>query len=542
MARPGFPTLSKLGFEMPKASGVAQLDNNYEAATWGRRLGNWGRSNAGPNAAMYFASYTLRARAREIVRNHPYGSSATDAYVSNMIGTGIAPKWRISDPDLKAEIQELWSDWIDEADSYGNTDFYGLLAMIARAEFQDGEVLVRFRDRRIEDGLAVPLQLQVLEADYLDYSRTGLLDNGNVMRMGVEFNPIGKRVAYWLLKQHPGDATPFTGSSAIGWSRVPAEDVMHVYRSLRPGQIRGISHFAPIILKLHEIDQISDATLVRVKTANLFAGFIKTGQSEQSDLTSIGTDEGTDSKDQQVIGLEPGLMGYLGDGEEVQFSTPPDVGSGMESFLQSEIRAVAAGWGVTYEQLTGDLRGVNYSSIRAGLLEFRRRIEMLQFSMIVFQVCRPVVRRFITNAFVSGAINLPDFIKYPRKYMRVDWRTPKWDWVDPLKDMLAEKMAVRSGFKARQDVVGEQGYDVEDVDRKQAEDRDRANGLHLFYDTDPAQVNILGKAQPAATASDTTDAGIDGGSDDTSANDNNGPAQTTSAQIERAVILQAVNK
>lgn len=490
-----YPTLSKLGFQAP---GLRATSVNYEGATTGRRLGTWGRSMAGPNVAVNSGATTLKSRGREFVRNHPYGESGSSTYVANMVGTGIVPKWTLNEADLKDELQQLWSDWTDDADADQNTDFYGQQALVAGSEFTDGEVLVRFRDRRIEDGLAVPLQLQVIEADHLDSTRTGMLANGNIVRSGIEFNGIGQRIAYWLYRQHPGDATPMSGANGMGVVRVPAEDVLHIFTAKRPGQIRGVSHFSPVILKLHEIDQITDAALVRLKVANLFGMFIRTGQGETSDLTSVGTDEGIDDKDQPMLGLEPGIAAYLSDGEEVQFSNPPDAGAGTNEFLAAEARNVAVGLGITYEQLTGDLRNVNYSSIRAGLLEFRRRIEMRQWSMMVFQFCRPVARRWIRTAVASGAISIPDFARNQRQYMRIDWRMPKWAWVDPLKDQLAEKMAIRSGLKARQDSVSEQGYDVEEVDRKQAADRDRAQKLGLVYDTDPGQTAGSGAAQASA--------------------------------------------
>jgi capsid protein len=39
------------------------------------------------------------------------------------------------------------------------------------------------------------------------------------------------------------------------------------------------------------------------------------------------------------------------------------------------LRAVAQGFGLTYDLLTGDLRQANYSSLRAGRLAFKRRLE-----------------------------------------------------------------------------------------------------------------------------------------------------------------------
>ncbi|MGH8646041.1 MAG: phage portal protein, partial [Gammaproteobacteria bacterium] len=166
-------------------------------------------------------------------------------------------------------------------------------------------------------------------------------------------------------------------------------------------------------------------------------------------------------------------------GEDVKFSTPADVGATYETFMRVQLRSIAAGMGITYEQLTGDLTGVNYSSIRAGLLEFRRRCEQFQHQVIVFQMCRPIWRRWIRDAILSGAL--------PKAAGDSDakWIPPGFAWVDPLKDIKAQIMAVRAGFKSRAEVVSEQGYDAEAIDREIAADNARADQLGLEYDSDP---------------------------------------------------------
>ncbi len=165
--------------------------------------------------------------------------------------------------------------------------------------------------------------------------------------------------------------------------------------------------------------------------------------------------------------------------------------------MKQQLREIASGIGVTYEQLTGDLSDVNYSSIRAGLLEFRRRCEMLQQQTIVFQFCRPVLNRWLDSVWLSGALDLPDYLRDRRAYRRVEWRPQGWRWVDPLKDILAEQLSVRSGFKSRSSVIAEQGYDREVVDRQIAEDNASADAFGLIFDSDPRKTAKSGAAQRA---------------------------------------------
>ncbi len=184
-----------------------------------------------------------------------------------------------------------------------------------------------------------------------------LKDYEQVLRNGIEFNRLGQREAYYLFREHPGEGS--FGESV----RVPANDVLHIYKPLRPGQIRGIPWLSTVLLKLYELDQYDDAELVRKKTAAMFAGFITRLDPEANILGEAQANE----HGVALSGLEPGTMQLLDPGEDIKFSEPSDVGGSYEAFMKQQLRAIAVGTGITYEQLTGDLTGVNYSSIRAGV-------------------------------------------------------------------------------------------------------------------------------------------------------------------------------
>ncbi|MBC7164967.1 MAG: phage portal protein [Roseovarius sp.] len=101
----------------------------------------------------------------------------------------------------------LWLAWTDEADADGLTDFYTLQAMVAREMFVAAECFVRMRARRAEDGLLVPLQVQLLQSEMLPFEKTGTAPNGNRIRCGIEFDLTGKRLAYHFRRHYPGDST-----------------------------------------------------------------------------------------------------------------------------------------------------------------------------------------------------------------------------------------------------------------------------------------------------------------------------------------------
>jgi lambda family phage portal protein len=467
---------------------LSAVSGVFEGAATGRRMGMWGTSNIGPNSAIFNSLGTLRSRSREMIRNNPLVDGGTDSYVSDIIGSGINPRWQIDDPVLKKDIHDLWDDFVLKSDFSGQSSFYGQQSLVARGMIDAGEILARKVPRRMEEGLPVPLQIQLLEADHLDEVYNTITDNGNEVRMGIEIDADGRRQAYWLWPEHPGEA--FIMRRNLGERiRIPADKINHVYRPLRAGQMRGRPWLSSIIIKLHDLDRYDDAELVRKKVAAMYGGFIKQQTVAMDPSSFFGKkDADKDEIGQDVIALEPGTFPVLPPGMDVQFSQPTDVGGSYEVWIKQQLRQIAKGMGITYEQLTGDLSGVNYSSIRAGLLQFRRRVQQIQFETIIFQFCQPVAEAFLDAAVGAGILKITDYYRNRRRYLRIKWRPDGWAWVDPEKDLNAEETAVRAGFKSRSQVVAERGGDVETVDREIAEDNTRADQLGLVYDTDPRKV------------------------------------------------------
>jgi len=474
-------------FRRSKPGGPASVRARLEGAMSRRRLRGWNPPLENVNALVASGGPKLLARARELVVTNGYAANACEAFAANLVGDGIKPSSLIDDAEERDRVQRLWLAWTDEADADGLTDFYGLQAMVAREMFVAGECFVRLRPRRAEDGLLVPLQLQLLQSEMLPFEKTETAANGNRIRCGIEFDAIGRRVAYHFRRTHPGDSTD-RRVAVPETVRVPAGDVLHIYRPLDAGQIRGLPHVAPAMVRLFLLDQYDDAELDRKKTAAMFAGFItKTAPEEPM----MGTEE-PDPDGAAIASLEPGTLQVLLPGEDVKFSSPADVGSSYEAFQYRTLLGVSASLGLPYHLVTGDVRQANYSSLRAELVEFRRRVQQLQHGVIAHQLCRPVWARWLETARLAGRLDLPD----PAVARMVQWIPPRWDWVDPLKDIQAQVLAMEAGITSRRKVVEATGYDVEEVDRENATDTARAAELGLRYRTSPGETQGA-RATPA---------------------------------------------
>jgi capsid protein len=280
---------------------------------------------------------------------------------------------------------------------------------------------------------------------------------------------------------HPGDGLSAGYNTLL---EIPAEEVLHVFEPLRPGQLRGVPVLAPVLSRLKSLDEFDDAVLFRQEIANLFAGFVREPAPESQAVDGNGNVIEDDPDFTPMVGLEPGTMQKLRPGEEVEFSTPPDAGNSYPDFMRQQLLAVAAGVGLPFEILTGDLREVNDRLIRAVLNEFHRRIEQRQWSVFIHQFCQPVRAAWLDAAFHAGAIALPDYGNQRRAYLRTRWVPQGWRYIHPVQDIQAQILAIKAGISSRSEAILERGYDAEVIDAEIADDKERAERLGLLFNTD----------------------------------------------------------
>jgi lambda family phage portal protein len=469
----------------------------YEAAAQTRRTLGWRAPTTSPNSSLLATLTTLRDRSRAAIRNDGYAKGVIDRLVTNIIGTGITPRSQAADFEFRKTIQAAWLRWTDESDADGQLDWYGQQRQAVRCWLESGESFTRHRPRLLSDGLSVPLQMQVLEPELCPYFYNAVGLNGARVRAGIEFDAIGRRVAYYFHPSRP-ELDDFDRSQL---RRIPREFVNHLYDPLRAGQLRGLPHLTSALISLYEFDKLDDATLLKEQLANLFAGFItrEGGVSDSEALHPLtGQTLTTDANDRPILGLEPGIFQELSPGETVQFSDPP-APQNYKDFTRQLMLRVTAGTGVPYEVLTGDMTGINDRTVRVILHEFRRQIQAWQHQIVVFQLCRPVWRAWMDRGFLSGTLPIPSaYADNPEPWLAVKWNPQSWPYLHPVQDVEAQKAAIRVGLTSRSAVVSEQGDDAEEIDNEQAADNRRADALGLKYDSDGRQASGTASAAPPA--------------------------------------------
>ncbi|OWU67796.1 hypothetical protein ATO3_25540 [Marinibacterium profundimaris] len=394
------------------------------------------------------------SRAAYLAANNAWMSNARGNLVAYLVGTGARPTARNVSRQERRQVQRRFETWAARADFLGRTDFFGLQQQVANDLVVYGESLVLMHDE--PEGL----QLQVIAPDHLDASKTAQLGDGRMIVNGVEFDARGRRLGYWVLPDRP-HSTFAEFAPAV---RVDARDVCHIFHPIGSGQVRGLSWFAPAILPANELDQLTDALLVAAKLAAMHAAFV-------TDVNDTATDE--HPLEDPV--WEPGAITRLPFGTDVKFSSPDQVKE-APALVRMNLQALAAALGLPEHLVSGDLSNANYSSLRAGLMPFRARMEQVQYATLAPQFLRPVWERWLTREVLLGELDIPADTP-------ADWIMPRPQQVDPLKDMEATEKALALGLTSRRQAVNEAGWLIDDLDEEILADREREAELGLSFTT-----------------------------------------------------------
>ena len=464
----------------------------YEAAKKGRIGASFTGKSTSANSEVASGMVAVRDRAREAVRNSPYAKSAKRALRANSVGPGIIPH----SPD--DAINDLWRAWAPVAGSEGDgQSIYAIQSICAGAIPESGEVLLRRRPRLPDDGLPVPLQIEVLESDHLDSTRTETLKNGGWVTQGVEYGPFGRRQGFWIYPMHPGESGIPGATLRQKSIRVDAADMIHSFVRDRPGQVRGMSWMDSSLMTLQGLGDYNRAEDMRKKIEACNVGVITRDGALEEDPTRIG-EPGEESSDQPRLDyFEPGMWHYLEPGESVDFNDPKG-NTAYEAYVKSRLHEAAVGIGVTYHQFTGDLANANYSSTRAGLLNFWALMDEYRRLTLIPQLCNGIWKWFIDAAYLAGEIAEPNYA--------VKWTAPRYRMVDPAKDVAATERAVRDGLMTGFDAIAEWGNDpgehLDDLEKFNEE----LDARGLVLDIDPRRVNRSG-AGMGQTVTDDDDEG-----------------------------------
>lgn len=449
-------------------SATAHYRRGFEAALINRLTQSWVTSSQSIDWDLRNSLPILRARSRDVTINDPYGRKFLQMVSAHVVGpNGFSLQARVMTTDQKGSrpdglastaIENGWFEWSKR----GNCDVTGKLSMFdienitIKAVARDGEALIR----KIRDNSKFGFRLQVLDIDRLDTDKNETLRDGRIIKMGVELDRYGVPIAYWVRENHPGDSTYYThqGNTFV---RVPADEMYHIFIPDRPEQNRGFPWMAPVLSRLKNLNGYEDAAVVAARVGAAKMGFYTTPDGDGSPLS-----DGVDADGNLMTDAEPGTLQVLPPGYGLESFNPDYPHAMFGSFVKACLRGVASGIGVAYNTLSNDLEGVNFSSIRTGVLEERDNWMVIQ-NWFIEQFLNDLYSEWLRWALLKGAITMPNGSPLPvAKYDKFNvgvFQGRRWQWVDPKADVEANILSINNGLKSRRDVIAEQGKDIEDV-------------------------------------------------------------------------------
>lgn len=457
-------SLPKEGYvkrEVKKASLQKYGERVYQAALKDRFTYNWINISSSIDADIRSGVKPVRDRARDVTCNDDYGKSFILRSRANIPGAeGFNLQMRVEKPDgtPDTEVNELiekkWKDWTKKqyCTMQGQLSFLRVQWLETFHLRRDGEILARMIYGKGVNKHGFSLDL--LEPDDLDETFNAVLNNGNIVKMGVELDKWRKPVAFWLKKT---DLLGFLNNSTnYDRERILAEDIIFAFDPEHSKQTRGMSHMAQSLMRLRAVGEWEKDSLTNAEASAKKLGFIIRKAIDGQEMEEDDSDEDGNP----IMEFKSGTIEELPYGREFQSFEPKYPHEQHTPFLKSQLRGAAAGLGLSYNSFANDLEGVNFSSMRSGLLDERDNWAVLQ-SLFRESFLITVFENWLKWSIMVGELKL-DYLEYDR-YNQPEFQGRIWPWVSPKEDVEAAILEVKHGLNSRTRINRRRGIDTLDI-------------------------------------------------------------------------------
>lgn len=431
------------------------------------------KSDGDADRSLQAAGKTLREQARYLEENHDLVNGILTTLVNNTIGPeGITveplprKKDGTIDRDFSDELSSLYEDWSKHPEVTGEFTRSSMERVLARSLYRDGEVFVQHLSGRIPTLIhhtVVPYSVELLECDMVPIDHPNTIDSNNFN--GVIKNAWGQPLAYQVYHRHPGSIKAWDAKI----KEVKADRMLHAKLITRVGQTRGVSAFAPVLMRLNDLKSYEEAERVAARMSACIGLYIKRGN---PDLYMPGEEE-----DDRMFEMEPGIIyDNLLPGEEIGDISPNRPSQLLQPFRDSMLKAAASGVNASYSTVAKDYGGT-YSAQRQELSDSYVNYNTLQ-SNFVSQISDPMWTQFVSSALAAGLLSVPDGINELTIFDAV-FRGPVQPWIDPAKEASANLIQVRAGFKSLSQVIRERGENPRKVMAEIKRERDEAEEMGI---------------------------------------------------------------
>jgi lambda family phage portal protein len=461
---------------------------SYEAAQPGK-LRKQAKDRRTPSAIARSAADSLRMQARNMDENHDIAKGVLNTLVCNIVGKGIQiePMVKNTKGDLHSEVNqqlsELWKDWSYSPEVTAEMSWSEVERMACRTWLRDGELFVK-QLVGIRSDLnhisQVPFSIELIEPDYVPF---GMQRPVSAAMDGIERDEWGRAKVYWVAKRNNSDMQP-----GVDYVPVDAVEMLHIKNTDRIRQNRGITIFASVLTRLEDIKDYEESERIAAKIAACMAAAIKKGAPDFYSLESSG--------DPRQLRMQPGMIfDDLLPGESIEMIDSNRPNTNLETFRQGQLKAVAAGTSTGYSSISRSY-DASYAAQRQEMVETSVLYGALR-DYFIERFSRPIWKNFVKAVQVSGQIKGSNIDL--SSISNADFRGPGLPWIDPLKEIKAEELAVQAGFKSRTQVIRERGVNPQDTRNQVVEERAKDRTDNLIFSSDYAN-----DSKQATTADQTT--------------------------------------
>lgn len=430
-----------------------------------RLVMDWVASNMSPDDEVRGSIRRQRARARELSRSNSYVASYLNLLASNVIGpVGFTHKATVRNNDgqlatrINGLIEDAWAEWCEAASLDGQWSLTDLSQQSLRGTGTDGESFTRiWRGADHPHGIA----LEPMDPDVVDDGANAPGTAGDPeIRMGVRVDGYGRRTGF-VTMPYPPYGTATEGPRVI----IPGEDVIHMFRPRRVNQTRGVTWLGPAMIALKMLDGYEEAELIAARISSAKMGFFEAKTDEPPEAFNP---EGAATRRPLAMEANPGTAEALPVGWTFKEWSPDHPSTAFPAFVKNVLRKVATALGVSYNALASDLEGVNYSSMRSGLLVERDTWRVLQ-AWWASRFLKRVYREWLKMAILTKRLSFDQ--RDPALFASCTFTPRGFPWIDPLKEVQAAQISVDSGFDSRTRIIADRGESFEEiVDELKAEE------------------------------------------------------------------------
>lgn len=483
---------SRLFKSAPAAAPAKTKRSYFKGAQISRLLLDWIVAPLAADKEIRSDLLALRSRARDLARNNPYIRQYLALLTTNVIGpSGMKFQAQVLNNDgrlaktINDKLEAAWARWCKRATVDGRMSLTQAAQLAARTLATDGEVFIKLVIDQEASGKFF-FAIQLLDSDLIDHEYNRPAGKGvNEIRLGVEVDGFNRPVAFYCWDRHQADEN----QSARKRIRVDASEMLHIYDPDRVNQTRGVTWFNSVMVPLKMFDGYTEAELTAARTAAAKMGWLKYTDAAAMQL------EGEIPNYPLQYDASPGSIEMLPPGVDFVPWDPSHPTSAYEAYSKSILRQVASGLRVSYNALTNDLTGVNYSSIRSGMLIERDMWRALQ-QLFIERFYVPIYEAWLPVALLNKDVVLDS--RDPARFQSVRFIPRGWAWVDPLKDINASVIAINNGLASRTEVLAETGGDYEDTLALLAREKQMAEDAGLILGAS-ANMQAVADLQQAAS-------------------------------------------